>query len=127
MSALRRRMDQDMLVRGMAVKTRVAYIGAAAGLARHYRRSPEAITAREVQDYLVHLMQERKLSWNTCNVVASGLKFLYHITLGRERDRFAIPAPRCGTPGQTVASVRGGVRRSSGEACAVRRLRATWK
>jgi hypothetical protein len=46
MSELRRRMEQDMLVRGMAEKTRVAYISAAAGLAQHYRRSPEAITAR---------------------------------------------------------------------------------
>jgi site-specific recombinase XerD len=94
MSELRRRMEQDMLVRGMAVKTRAAYISAAAGLARHFRRSPEAITVREVQDYLVHLMQERKLSWSTCNVVASGLKFLYHVTLGRPGDAFAIPAPR---------------------------------
>lgn len=94
MSELRRRMDQDMLVRGMAEKTRVAYLSAAAGLARHYGRSPETITAHEVQNYLAHLMRERRLSWSTCNVVASGLKFLYHVTLGEARDAFAIPAPR---------------------------------
>lgn len=94
MSELRRRMDQDMLLRGMAEKTRVAYVSAATGLARHYGRSPENITTREVEDYLAQLMQERRLSWSTCNVVASGLKFLYHVTLGRARDAFVIPAPR---------------------------------
>jgi hypothetical protein len=37
MSELRRRMDEDMIVRGMADRTREAYLWAVEGLARFYR------------------------------------------------------------------------------------------
>ena len=38
MTELRRRMDEDMVVRGMADRTRETYLWAVEGLARHYRR-----------------------------------------------------------------------------------------
>ena len=37
MTELRRRMDDDMLVRGMADRTRESYLWAVSGLARFYR------------------------------------------------------------------------------------------
>ena len=37
-------------------------------LARHYRRSPEQITDEEVQAYLLHLVQDRKLAWASCSL-----------------------------------------------------------
>ena len=47
-----------------------------------------------MQAYLLHLIQERKLSWSTCNIAANGFRFLYHVTLGRERTEFCIPAAK---------------------------------
>ena len=47
MTALRQQMDADMVVRGMAVKTREAYLAAVAGLARFYQRSPDTGRARQ--------------------------------------------------------------------------------
>lgn len=94
MSELRTRMHNDLLLRGMAARTRAAYLGAVARLARHYRRSPDRISEREVQAYLLHLIQDEKLSWSTCNVAVHGLRFFYHTTLGRERTQFTIPASR---------------------------------
>ena len=38
MTDLRRRMDEDMVVRGMAARTRETYLAAVTGLAKHYRR-----------------------------------------------------------------------------------------
>jgi site-specific recombinase XerD len=87
-------MHNDLLLRGMATRTRAAYIAAVARLARHYRRSPDRISEREVQVYLLHLIQDEKLSWSTCNVAVHGLRFFYHTTLGRERTQFTIPASR---------------------------------
>ncbi len=49
MTALRMRMDNDMLVRGMAERTRETYLAAVARLARHYRRSPDHLSPQEVQ------------------------------------------------------------------------------
>ena len=88
MTELRRRMDDDMLARGVADRTRESYLWAVTGLARFYRRSPDRITDGEIQAYVVHLLRDRQLSWSTCNIVVSGLRFFYHITLKRDRTRW---------------------------------------
>lgn len=94
MSELRRRMDDDMVLRGMAERTRESYLGAVARMARFYRRSPDQLTEGEVQAYLLHMIREKKLSWSTCNIAVSGLRFLYHVTLKRDRTQFSIPLPQ---------------------------------
>ena len=94
MGALRKQMDGDLVVRGMAVRTREAYLGAVAGLAKYYGRRPDRIDEAEVQRYLVHLIEERKLAWASCNVVANGLKFFYRVTLKRSAAQFGIPRAR---------------------------------
>ena len=94
MSELRTRMIDDMTLRGMAAKTRDSYVRGVAGLAAYYHRSPDRISDREVQAYLLYLMRERKLSWSSCNIAVHGLRFFYHQTLGREKTTFHIPGPR---------------------------------
>jgi len=94
MTELRRRMDNDMIIRGMADKTREAYLWAVSGLAKFHRRSPDQISDEEVQAYLLHLIRDRHRAWSTCNIVVQGLRFLYHTTLKRERTTFTIPSPR---------------------------------
>ena len=94
MTELRQRMDDDMVARGFADRTRESYLWAVTGLARFYRRPPDQISDDEVQAYLVHRLRERQRSWSTCNVVANGLRFFFHTTLKRDRTTFTIPAPR---------------------------------
>ena len=94
MSALRKQMDGDLVVRGMAVRTREAYLGAVAGLAKYYKRRPDRIDEAEVQKYLLHLIEERKLAWSSCNIAAQGLKFFYRVTLKRTQAQFGIPTAR---------------------------------
>ena len=94
MTELRRRMDEDMVVRGMADRTRETYLWAVEGLARYYRRSPDQVTDQEVQGYLRHLLQDRHRSWSTVHIVVHGLRFFYHTTLKRDRTTFEIPGPR---------------------------------
>lgn len=94
MTQLRRRMDDDMLARGFADRTRESYLWAVTRLAQFYRRSPDQISDAEIQAYLVHLLRDRQLSWSTCNIVVNGLRFFYHLTLKRDRTTFTIPSPR---------------------------------
>ena len=94
MGILRTRMEQDLLVRGRAAKTRDGYLRVVADLAKHYHRSPDQLTDREVQQYLVHLIQERTLAWSSCRVAASALRFFYETTLGRARAAFTVPLPQ---------------------------------
>src|SRR5713101_7478937 len=94
MGELRKQMDGDLVVRGMAVRTREAYLGAVVGLAKYYGRRPDRLSEAQVQSYLLHLIQERKLAWSSCNIVAQGLKFFYRVTIKRTQAQFGIPTAR---------------------------------
>ena len=83
-----------MVLRGLAHRTQQAYIESVARFARFYHRSPERITPEEVQRYLLHLLQERKLAHSSCNVVCSALQFLYGVTLKRREAAFELPRPK---------------------------------
>ena len=94
MTELRRRMNDDMQVRGLADRTRETYLWAVSGLATFYRRSPDRISDQEIQAYLLHLIRERRRSWSTCNIVVHALRFFFHTTLKRDRTTFEVPSPR---------------------------------
>ena len=90
MTPLRKQMVNDMTVRGLAENTIRSYLNSVSGLALHYHRSPAEISAREVQDYLLFLHEERGLSWKSCNCARHGIRFLYRITLGRPDPHFYV-------------------------------------
>ncbi len=58
MTELRQRMDEAMIVRGFADRTRETYLWAVSGLAKFYRRSPDLISDAEIQAYLLHVIRE---------------------------------------------------------------------
>lgn len=91
MSKLRDQMIQEMTLRNFSPRTHESYIEAVNGLSRYYKKSPDKLTNKEIQDYLYYLMGKRKLAWNSCNVVASGLRFFYNHTLKRKLTRLIIP------------------------------------
>jgi integrase/recombinase XerD len=93
MSALRKQMEADMVVRNFSVRTRESYIASVRGLAKYYKRSPDTLSEDEVQRYLLYLIEERKLAWSSVNVAASALKFLFNVTLKRKAAEFAVPGP----------------------------------
>ena len=64
MTELRRRMDDAMIVRGFAVRTRETYLDVVKGLARYYHRSPDLITDAEIQAYVLYLIRDRQRSWS---------------------------------------------------------------
>ena len=89
MGALREQMERQMVLRRMSVRTRQSYSAAVAQLAKHYRRRPDRLTEAEIQGYLLHLIEERKLASSSCNVALHGLRFFYHETLKRPEMEFA--------------------------------------
>jgi hypothetical protein len=92
MSELRHRMIRDMTVRGFSPRTHEAYIAAVVKRAKYDQRAPDQLTDDEVQAYVAHLIQDRKLSWSTCSQAAHAFRFLYHVH-PRSRSR-AVPRPR---------------------------------
>jgi site-specific recombinase XerD len=84
-------MDNAMLVRGLADRTRQSYLEAITKLARYYRLSPDTLTAAQVEAWLLYLAKERQLSFSTVNQAASACRLLYHTVLGRDQASFIIP------------------------------------
>ena len=62
MTPLRKKMIDDMVLRGLSERTQRRYVDAVAGLAKFYNCSPDTLNDEQVQRYLLHLRQERGLS-----------------------------------------------------------------
>jgi len=86
MTPLRQRMLDAMTVRGLAERTQECYSGAIARMALHYRRSPELLSAAEIEAYLLYLVKDRKLSYSSVNHAASASRFLFETVLRRKGD-----------------------------------------
>src|SRR6201987_2267147 len=85
MTALRAKYIRDLVIRGRSKNTQEAYTRCVCDLAGYYRRSPELISYEEVTGWLHHLIKERRLSASSVNIAVSAVRFLYAVTLGRER------------------------------------------
>ncbi len=94
MTALRDKMLNDLRIRNLAENTQTSYLQSVTGLAKYYRRSPDQLAVQEVQDYLLHLSQERHLAWKSCNTIRHGLRFFYRITLDRPTTEFYLPCAK---------------------------------
>ena len=91
MKSLREQMNDAMILRGFAARTQESYLAAVKALAKHYRRSPDSLTAEEVEAYHLHLIVERKLAYSSVNQSASACRFLFDKVLRRPQARFDIP------------------------------------
>lgn len=91
MSELRQRMTQDMRIRNLSANTIDCYLRQVAAFARHFGKSPELLEQRHIREYQVYLVEQRKMSWSSFNQAVCALRFLYHITLGREGQVVQIP------------------------------------
>jgi integrase/recombinase XerD len=94
MTPLRQRMLEDLRVRNYAPKTQRTYINAVARFAAHFGQSPDQLTGEHIRTYLVHLVDEKGISWSLFNQAVCALRFLYKVTMGRGEMVPDIPFPR---------------------------------
>src|SRR6478736_7592181 len=82
MTPLRRRMTEDLTLHNISPKTARRYIKRVADFAQHFHTSPERLGPEHVRSYLLHLIQERHVSWSYYNQARCALQFLYRVSLG---------------------------------------------
>ncbi len=83
MTALRRRLLEDMQVRQLSPHTQRAYVNNIAQFARPFGQSPDALGPEEIRAYQVYLTTDRKLAPSSIGMAVSALRFLYTVTLTR--------------------------------------------
>jgi integrase/recombinase XerD len=70
-------MNNAMVLRGFAARTKESYLACVTGLAKYYRCSPDTLDAGAIQAYLLHLITEKKLAYSSVNQAACAIRFLF--------------------------------------------------
>ena len=77
MTHLRKRMIEDLQLRGIGPLTQHRYVRAVRQLAEHYGKSPDAITEEELRNYFLYLKNVKKWARSTSTIAICGIKFFY--------------------------------------------------
>jgi integrase/recombinase XerD len=94
MTALRRRMTEDLQLRGYAEPTIKAYLLAVSQLAAFYRIPPDQLTEEQLRDYLLHLSTVRQIAASSFTQALCGIKFFYEQTLSRRWTVLDVARPK---------------------------------
>jgi integrase/recombinase XerD len=65
MTPLRRRMLEDLQLRGLAPRPQPCYLDAVKHLAQHYRRAPDHISEEALRQYFLSLLNEKQVAERT--------------------------------------------------------------
>lgn len=84
-SPLRRRMIEDMKIRGIGQKTQEDYIRAVKNFTRFFGASPDRAGFEDLRRYQLHMRNEG-VGVATINSTVSALRFLFKVTLRRAED-----------------------------------------
>jgi len=81
MSELNDRMTKDMQLAGLVEGTRREYLRAPRQLAAYYMVSPDQLSERQVEDYILYVRDDLGIAKGTFDPMFAGLKFFYVNTL----------------------------------------------
>lgn len=81
MGKLRQKMENDLKLGGYSLSTRDNYLRSGQKLADYFNCSPKKLDLSHVQQFLLHLIEEKKLGPAGHKMYVAGLKFLYGVTL----------------------------------------------
>lgn len=94
MTEMRRRMEEELKLRGCSPRTSKTYLSWVSRFAQHYRRPPDQLGTEQVRAYLVTLLSEAKLSRSTMVQAFCALKFFYVHVLHRSLEVEDLHFPR---------------------------------
>lgn len=83
MTPLRKRLIEEMELRNYAPKTIRLYVNHVAKLAIYHGKSPDRLNREEIRNYLVHLLEDRKLSVGTYRQALAAYRYFYRWVIKR--------------------------------------------
>ncbi len=101
-SPLRRRMTEDMTVRGFTPCTQRGYLAVVENFAAFLGRSPDQGRAEDLWRYQLR-MRARGASATSMNAAASALRFFFGVTLGRDDAQVGRPGRQTGRPSRSCS------------------------
>jgi site-specific recombinase XerD len=93
MTDLRKRLIEDLQLKGMSERTVEMYVRAVRQLAVHYNKSPEFISEEELRQYFLYNKNVRKWSRTASTIALCGIKFFFTHTLKRDWTTISFVRP----------------------------------
>ena len=98
-SKLRKKMLEDLQLKGYAERTQISYTRSVRMLENYYHLPAEEINEQQVRDYFLYCLNDVGWSAATLRIAYSGIKFFYTVTLPQqwetlkllEMKRLAVP------------------------------------
>lgn len=88
------KMQLDMALRNMSRTTIDSYVKRVEVFLRDTKKEVDKITPDDIRNYVIYLLESKKLSVGTINGYISAFKFFYDITLEKDWDRRKVPHMR---------------------------------
>ena len=84
MTELRRRMLEDMQLRGLAKNTQQCYMDSVRILAKYYNRPPDQLSEEDIRNFFLYLIKEKRVCESTVGIYLHGIKFFFEKTLKQQ-------------------------------------------
>jgi integrase/recombinase XerD len=84
MTPLRKRLIEDIQLKGLSKRTQEAYVRSVRQLAEHFKKSPDKITEDELREYFLYVKNVKKWSRSTSTIALCAIKFFFENTLKRD-------------------------------------------
>ena len=91
MGQLKDKMERDLRLRGLSERTISAYLRVGKDFARFHMKDPGEMGVEEIKQYLLHMINVKKLSGSSVQIAYAGLNFLFSVTMGKEFVTERIP------------------------------------
>lgn len=93
MTALQKRMIEDIQLAGLSARTQESYVRSVKKLAEFCGKSPDRITETEIRDYFLHVKNDKKWARATFTIAICGIKFFWEHTLKRDWTTLGLVRP----------------------------------
>jgi len=97
MSYLRQQLQQSMTLRGFASSTQSAYTRWIERLVEFHHLAPDKLNDAQLQAFMLHLIENQKLSSSSCRQALHSIRFFYKQVLDRQISRLTLPNMKTGT------------------------------
>src|SRR5450432_3819335 len=94
MTKLRTQMQEELLRRNYSAITIDCYIRHVAEFAKYFDRCPSQLGPEEIKQFQFHLVQDKKVAWQTVSQALAALRFLNVKTPGQAFMAEKIPLPK---------------------------------
>jgi len=90
-SELSKQFLNHMTLQRFSDHTKTLYLKGMIGLVKFYNQSPDTLTNEQIQEYFRYLLEDRKLTWGTCNNYFSAIICFYKNVCKWDETHFQIP------------------------------------